>query len=299
MDKQIETEAQVIEPPKVLSEADKWLAEKSSAIDKKAAGYTLFDITDRRTYRDMKQCRANANRDIKAFDEERKEMTRSIEKAVKEFKSHAKDVLLPLQSASDAYNEALKAYEAEGLRAREEELKGRWAEELPDLAENIKWETFHDRFAPEGKWDVYGTTSGKINESFRAAVEQVMSDLTTLRTVSRDEAELAAVLAGYYKTLDLAETVRSARERREAEESVAAQEQERREWEAQQVPTPAPTIELAVTDEGVIAARGPEQEAPAEAERVYTYVVTVPASKLQAFITAMKAIPGVHGTSQK
>lgn len=299
MSDEIQVEATVIDTPAVLSEAQKWLGAKSREIEKKASEYTLFEITSRETYKDMKQCKANANKDIKKFDDERKSMTRSIEQEVKAFKANAKDALRPLQDAVDDYSAAIESYEDAGLAERERELKDRWEQETPDLAQNIYWETFRKKFETVGKWLNFGTPSGRVAKSYDDAIEQTMSDLTTLRTVSRDEAELVAVLTEYYKTLDLAETVRNARERREAEEAVAAQERERKEWEAQQVPTPAPTIEQDVTDEDVIAAGAPEPEVAPESERVYTYVVTVPASKLQEFISAMKAIPGVHGTSQK
>jgi hypothetical protein len=295
-----EVVAETIDPPELMSGADRWLAKARETVSGKVAEYPAMDVHDEESHKWAKRYRAAVRRDISEIDGDRKRVTRETEEAVKRFREGCKDVLDPLTAIDAGYKAALDAYEHGHVQSRDAEMAVRYADECPDLAQLVPWGTLDEKYGKDGKWHLWGTSDAKAWQSVEQACERTMADITTIRSTAQDADEADATIADYCASLDLAGALRSAAERRDRLARVKAAEDERRRWEEEQraareaqaeVPEPKGPAEPA--PEAHVASEPAEPVTPPARDHVY--LVTVPSERMSAFLAAMRALPGVHG----
>lgn len=315
-----EVVAETIDPPELMSGADRWLAKARETVSGKVAEYPAMDVHDEESHKWAKRYRAAVRRDISEIDGDRKRVTRETEEAVKRFREGCKDVLDPLTAIDAGYKAALDAYEHGHVQSRDAEMAVRYADECPDLAQLVPWGTLDEKYGKDGKWHLWGTSDAKAWQSVEQACERTMADITTIRSTAQDADEADATIADYCASLDLAGALRSAAERRDRLARVKAAEDERRRWEEEQ----RAAREAARAEQEALAAQPePEYETPAEPQqhpvaqaeevaeqtptpipataekashRFSVFRVSIPVGSEPEFIRAMKGIPGSHGS---
>jgi hypothetical protein len=315
-----EVKAETIDPPELMSGADRWLARAREKVADKAAEYGAPDVHDDESYKWAKRYRAGLRKDIAEIDGDRKRMTRETEDAVKRFREGCKDVLQPLTALDDAYKSALTEHEQAYIQQRDTEMAARYSSDYPDLAELVPWGTLDAKFGKEGRWHLWGTSDAKAWQSVSEACDRTMADVSTIRTAAQGDEEADATIADYCSTLDLSAALRNAVERRERLARVKAAEDERRRWEEEQ----RAAREAARAEQEALAAQPePEYETPAEPQqhpvaqaeevaeqtptpipataekashRFSVFRVSIPVGSEPEFIRAMKGIPGSHGS---
>ncbi len=294
-----EVKAETIDPPELMSGADRWLAKARETVAGKVTEYPSMDVRDEESHKWAKRYRAAVRRDISEIDSDRKRVTRETEEAVKRFREGCKDVLDPLTEIDARYKAALDSYEQGHVQQRDAEMAARYADECPDLAQLVPWGTLDAKYGKDGKWHLWGTSDAKAWQSVEQACERTMADVTTIRSTAQDADEADATIADYCASLDLAGAFRNAAERRDRLAYIKAAEDERRRWEeGQRSAREDERAEQTPVDAGPAATSVPITSGPAltvDLPTATVFRVTVPMGSESQFIVAMKAIPGVHG----
>lgn len=318
-EKVIEAEAEVIEPPAALAEADRWLAEQRAKVEARAGDFSARRIESAEDYRQSKRERAALRRLISEVDGDRKRMTAAIDDALRGFRDATKGLLSGLADEEAAYKREISAWESRVVQERTAALAARYADEWPDLAEQVPYGLLSERFGAGWKADNYGTSEAAIWKGVEEAAGTVAGEVSTLETMSHvDGVELTEddrrdLMADYLRGLDYAGAQRACVERVRRREAVRRAEEGRRAWEAEQrareaveamdaaeraregAPEPACAPEApAPAQTPARAASGP-QEAHQGPEAVYVYEVRVPESVMPRFLVEMKRI-GTHGS---
>lgn len=308
----IEVTPVAVEPPAVLGDADRWLAEQREKVAARRGDFSAHEIQSAQDYRESKAQRAALRRLIKEVDDGRKAMTSAIDDALRGFRLATKDVLADLTEEEMAYRSEIERWERQIVTDREARIEARYLDEWPDLAEQVPYSRLKAAFGAPWKAGNAGTKEAAIWAGVEEAATRVAEDVETLRAQDMDEGERVEVMADYLRSLDLSAALRAGVERRRQRESVRRAEEERRAWEAEQAARQA-AIDYEAAEAVQEAARATEaraeaapapdaQTAPSAPQAAsespvvaYVYEVTVPAAKLHEFMEAMRAIEGTHG----
>ena len=120
----VDAEATVLDTDiAALSASEEWLAQINERATLLAERYRPHDIADEQDYKDSKRARADANREIGAIEQERKNMTAAIKRAVRDFEAGARRAIEPLSQIVEQYDEKKSAYEERWRTDRQVELK--------------------------------------------------------------------------------------------------------------------------------------------------------------------------------
>lgn len=316
MEKTIDVEAEVIDAPAALTEADRWLAEQRERVEARAKDFEAFDITTPEQYRDAKAQRKALRALIAEVDGDKKRMTKQLRDTLTRFNGEVSAILAGLQAEDAQYKSELGRWERQVVVERDARVEARYRDEYPDLAGQVPYQRLRERYGAEWKADNFGTKEAAIWAKLAEAVEGksgdggIVADLATLRAqthindIALTDEDRADLLAEYLRTLDMASALHMMRQRVERREALRRAEEERRAWEAEQAarqaaieydaaaspePGPAPAP---VAPEGATAASG---QAPVQdREAVYVYEVSVPERVKPDFVATMKRL-GTHG----
>lgn len=299
----IEVQAEVIEPPAVLTDGDKWLAEARSKAATIAAQYQPHDITNEADYKDAKSARAMLRKEIAAIDSDRKSMTSTLENAINRFKAHAAEAIGELTTLEAAYKSNITDYEERWESTRRATLQEEYETYAPDIAlpldgqqtALVPFELLLKRFGTEGKWLNRSTNERAAVEHLRKCIDRVANDIKNINVTEMDDRERVEVKGDYFSTLEFENTMSAMirrRIQRDKTEQLEREQQERIAAEAaarqQEQPQSAPQSTQAATE--------PQEEpqpVPA-AEEVITFIVDVPAASKAAFINFCKQ-NDIHG----
>lgn len=308
----IEVKAEVIEPPAVLTDGDKWLAEARSKAATIAAQYQPHDITNEADYKDAKSARAMLRKEIAAIDSDRKSMTSTLENAINRFKAHAAEAIGELTALESAYKSNITDYEDRWESTRRTTLQEEYETYAPDIAlpldgqqtALVPFELLLKRFGTEGKWLNRSTNERAAVEHLRKCIDRVANDIKNINATEMDDRERVEVKGDYFSTLEFENTMSAMIQRRiqrDKTEQLEREQQEReRQWQEQQEriaaeaaacqqeqPQPAPQPPQTTTE--------PQAEPqPVPAEEVITFIVDVPAASKTAFINFCKQ-NDIHG----
>ena len=318
----IEAEAEVIDAPAALTEADRWLAEQRERVEARARDFGAFDITTPEQYRDAKAQRKALRALIAEVDGDKKRMTKQLRDTLNRFNSEVSGILAGLLEEDAQYKSEIDRWERRVVLDRDARVEARYREEYPDLAAQVPYDRLKSRFGADWKAGNYGTKEAAVWKGVEAACESVAADLSTIGAqthvngVALTDEDRTDLVAEYLRTLDMASALRMTQQRVEQREALRRAEEERRAWEAEQrarqaalemdaetrPPADAPETE----PEPVYAPERPEpvptpKAAPSEPqegaqgrETVYVYEVRVPEGVRRQFVTEMKRL-GTHG----
>ena len=308
----IEVKAEVIEPPAILTDGDKWLAEARSKAATIAAQYQPHDITNEADYKDAKSARAMLRKEIAAIDSDRKSMTSTLENAINRFKAHAAEAIGELTALEAAYKSNITDYEERWESTRRATLQEEYETYASDIAlpldrqqtALVPFELLLKRFGAEGKWLNRSTNERAAVEHLRKCIDRVANDIKNINATEMDDRERVEVKGDYFSTLEFENTMSAMIQRRiqrDKTEQLEREQQEReRQWQEQQERIAA---EAARQQEQPQSAPQPTQAAtePQEepqpaptAEEVITFIVDVPAASKAAFINFCKQ-NDIHG----
>ena len=299
----IEVKAEVIEPPAVLTDGDKWLAEARSKAATIAAQYQPHDITNEADYKDAKSARAMLRKEIAAIDSDRKSMTSTLENAINRFKAHAAEAIGELTALESAYKSNITDYEDRWESTRRTTLQEEYETYAPDIAlpldgqqtALVPFELLLKRFGTEGKWLNRSTNERAAVEHLRKCIDRVANDIKNINATEMDDRERVEVKGDYFSTLEFENTMSAMIQRRiqrdkteqlerEQQERIAAEAAARQQEQQQVAPQPTQT-----------ATEPQEEPQPVPTtEEVITFIVDVPAASKTAFINFCKQ-NDIHG----
>lgn len=299
----IEVKAEVIEPPAVLTDGDKWLAEARSKAATIAAQYQPHDITNEADYKDAKSARAMLRKEIEAIDSDRKSMTSTLENAINRFKAHAAEAIGELTALESAYKSNITDYEDRWESTRRTTLQEEYETYAPDIAlpldgqqtALVPFELLLKRFGTEGKWLNRSTNERAAVEHLRKCIDRVANDIKNINATEMDDRERVEVKGDYFSTLEFENTMSAMIQRRiqrdkteqlerEQQERIAAEAAARQQEQQQVAPQPTQT-----------ATEPQEEPQPVPTtEEVITFIVDVPAASKTAFINFCKQ-NDIHG----
>ena len=308
MEKTIDVEAEVIDAPAALTEADRWLAEQRERVEARAKDFEAFDITTPEQYRDAKAQRKALRALIAEVDGDKKRMTKQLRDTLTRFNGEVSAILAGLQAEDAQYKSELDRWERQVVVERDARIEARYRDEYPDLAGQVPYQRLRERYGADWKADNFGTKEAAIWKGVEQACEAVSADIDSLGAqthvdgVELTEDDRRDLMADYLRTLDQRAAMGACISRVRQREALRRAEEERRAWEAEQAarqaaieydaaaspePTPAPVV-----PEGDTAASG---QAPAQdREAVYVYEVEVPERAKTDFVDTMKRL-GTHG----
>lgn len=314
-----DVEAEVIKPPAVLTEADKWLSATTAKADEIAKQYKPHEITTAQEYKDAKQARAFLRKEIAAIEAERKDQTREIENTLARFKNGAKAAISRLLELDETYKANLDAWDERCIAERKCTLAKEYASYAPDLAEPLEgqdaplvpFSRLEEKYAAEGKWYMRSTSEKAAITDMQKRVEKIAADDHTIDQLDMTDAERTELKAEYFATLDFAQSMSAATRRREERQRAEALERERQErlkWqqeqqaavqEPEQEPMPAAvpeptTPQSAVQPVPVVVVPQAQPTPQPEAATLFILEVEVTPTQKQALISYLKA-QGIHG----
>ncbi len=309
-----EVRPEAIDPPEVITGADRWLAEQRARVAEAAAEYVPHEITSAEDYRQSKRARTQARKAIREVEDARRAQVGAIKDAVRDFESQVRDLLAPLSGVDDAYRSALAEWERMCVESRTQEVAAWYAGTQGDVAAMVPFETIWGHYAHREKWDLYGANLVAIEGEVAEIAEHVIArDLETIGGMGYEPRDAEALRAEYLRTLDLEGSCRRVQALREQRDRMAEVERQRRERMAAEAPRPpedaptepreAPSAPVPPIPGQAPTAEGPAPQAAAERPvgaaatpgRVMVFRVTVPEERAREFVAAMRAIPGVHG----
>ena len=309
----IQVEAEVIEPPAVLTDGDKWLAEARSKAATIAAQYQPHDITNEADYKDAKSARAMLRKEIAAIDSDRKSMTSTLENAINRFKAHAAEAIGELTALEAAYKSNITDYEERWESTRRATLQEEYETYATDIAlpldgqqtALVPFELLLKRFGTEGKWLNRSTNERAAVEHLRKCIDRVANDIKNINATEMDDRERVEVKGDYFSTLEFENTMSAMIQRRiqrDKTEQLEREQQEReRQWQEQQERIAAEAAarqqeqQQAAPQATQTVAETQEEPQPAPtAEEVITFIVDVPAASKTAFINFCKQ-NDIHG----
>lgn len=221
-----------------LSASEEWLAQINERAELLAEQYKPHDITDEQDYKDSKKARADANREIKAIEQERMNMTAAIKRAVREFEDGTKRAIEPLTLIVRQYDEKRDAYETRWTNKRIATIREAYEDFAPDIAlpqegaeeALVPFHRLLGRYGNEKKtgWTLRSVGEAKAIETMQAAVEEIAKAEKTIDSMV-EEAYREGAKARYFRTLDLQATLNEEAEAKAQRERVARLERERQE----------------------------------------------------------------------
>ena len=324
-EKVIEAEAEVIDAPAALTEADRWLAEQREKVEARAADFTAFDVTTAEQYRDAKAQRKALRALIAEVDGDKKRMTKRLRDTLDRFNREASGILAGLLEEDAQYKSEIERWERRVVLDRDARVEARYREEYPDLAAQVPYDRLRERFGDGWKAGNYGTKEAAVWKGVEEACASVAADLSTVGSqthvngVALTEEDRTDLVAEYLRTLDMPSALRMTRQRVEQREALRRAEEERRAWEAEQRARQA-ALEMDAEGGPVSEPReapaepasAPERPAPvptpgdgdtepesapqrpATCEATYVFEVRVPESVMPRFLVEMKRL-GTHG----
>lgn len=309
----IEVQAEVIEPPAILTDGDKWLAEARGKAATIAAQYQPHDITNEADYKDAKSARAMLRKEIAAIDSDRKSMTSTLENAINRFKAHAAEAIGELTALEAAYKSNITDYEDRWESTRRTTLQEEYETYAPDIAlpldgqqtALVPFELLLKRFGTEGKWLNRSTNERAAVEHLRKCIDRVANDIKNINATEMDDRERVEVKGDYFSTLEFENTMSAMIQRRiqrDKTEQLEREQQEReRQWQEQQERIAAEAAarqqeqQQAATQPAPTATEPQTEPQPTPtAEEVITFIVDVPAASKAAFINFCKQ-NDIHG----
>lgn len=315
-EKVIEAEAEVIDAPAALTEADRWLAEQREKVEARAADFTAFDVTTAEQYRDAKAHRKALRALIAEVDGDKRRMTKRLRETLDRFNSEVGGILGGLKDEDARYKEEIDRWERRVVFERDARVEVRYREEYPDIAAQVPYGLLRGRYGAEWKADNYGTSEAAVWRGVEAARDNVAGGLSTIGAqthvngVELTEDDRRDLVAEYLRTLDMASSLRACQMRVERREALRRAEQaahqaaidldaeggpvsEPRETPAEPAPAPA---EAAPAPEARPATTEPESapQRPVSCEATYVFEVRVPESVMPRFLVEMKRL-GTHG----
>lgn len=303
-------QAEVIDTPAQMSGAQAWLSDKAGRVTELAETYTPFDIKSEREYQDAKRQRAGLRSEISSIDAERKDMTRSIEKAVKDFKAGAKDLLAPLTDADEGYKARMAEWDELRVSQRREHLEQSYLEFAPQLAPLVPFDRLCERFAAEGKWFTRSKSEAEDERSMRHAVSAIADDEKQIDMWQLDAGDKEAMKAEYFNTLDLHAAAVKAQTLREQRANVRALEEQRAAEAAEAARVaeqePASDVMTPIMRKGVetmnrvMAANAEREGREAAAPEKYEYLIKVRLDAVEyATLIGFLKQQGIKGTISK
>lgn len=229
----IEAEATIIEADvAALSASEEWLARINERAAKFAEQFRPHDIVGDQDYKASKKARANANAEINAIDQERKNMTAAIKRAVQDFEAGTKLAMEPLTKIVEQYDEKNHAYEKKWRADREAELAQEYEDMAPFLVPLVPFPRVMEKYGSQkGKGWLNRTTGVEAAKDMLAeAVKEIAQAEKTIDSMV-EEAYREGAKARYFRTLDLQATLNEEAEAKAQRERVARLEQERAERE--------------------------------------------------------------------
>lgn len=221
-----------------LSASQEWLAQINERAELLAEQYKPHDITGEQDYKDSKKARADANREIKAIEQERMNMTAAIKRAVREFEDGTKRAIEPLTLIVRQYDEKRDAYETRWTNERIAAIREAYEDFAPDIAlpqegaeeALVPFHRLLGRYGNEKKtgWTLRSVGEAKAIEAMQAAVEEIARAEKTIDSMV-EEAYREGAKARYFRTLDLQATLNEEAEAKAQRERVARLERERQE----------------------------------------------------------------------
>lgn len=301
----VEAEATPIEPPALLSDADRWLAQKREEVAGLAEQYVPHEITSGEDYRQSKRDRASANKAIKAITGERTKKLSALKKAINDFEFEVRELLDPLNGVDKAYKAEIEAWERMVIESRTQEVEAWYAETQGDVAQMVPFKAIWDRYSADGKWGSYGANVEQIKSDVYERVGAIEGDWATIDASPYDADEKAAIKASYCKSLDVGAAMREAQEARERRERIAqveaerkrrAEEAERAMREAQEAEEARARAERQAQARQEVPQPAPQPEPqPAPGPQLVQFVANVEQPKLDGLLAYCKS-HDIHGS---
>lgn len=301
-DEEIEAVAEPIDPPALLGEAGRWLAEGRARVAQIANEYSPRPVSKPGEYQQEKRERSALRKEIKAIEDERRDMTRAVKEAIRAFEAGSRDMLAPLSDLDAGYKAAIDEWDAKCDALRRERLEEAYAEYAPDLVPLVPFDRLSETFSGDGKWYLRSTDEGKALMSLRSCVAAVAKGEQTIASLDwlTDE-ERADLKAEYFSTLDLSQSLRSAQQRAEQRRRVDELEQARAAREAA-VAAPQPEPEPQPVTEQPEATAAPAPAAPTAPEgdgrREYRFILRLNDDELGQLMAALREL-GLHGRRER
>ena len=299
----IEVQAEVIEPPAILTDGDKWLAEARGKAATIAAQYQPHDITNEADYKDAKSARAMHRKEIVAIDSDRKSMTSTLENAINRFKAHAAEAIGELTALEAAYKSNITDYEERWESTRRATLQEEYETYAPDIAlpldgqqtALVPFELLLKRFGGEGKWLNRSTNERAAVEHLRKCIDRVANDIKNINATEMDDRERVEVKGDYFSTLEFENTMSAMIQRRIQRDKTEQLEREQQERIAAEAAARQQEQQQAAPQATHAATEPQEEPQPVPtAEEVITFIVDVPAASKAAFINFCKQ-NDIHG----
>lgn len=236
MDDVQEVEATPIEDElSVLPEADRWLSDATTKAASIASEYKPHPIRDGSDYKMSKQARTMARGEIAKLDAERKSMTKTIEDAIRDFRTRANVAMEPLRGIDSEYKQYLDEWDQMLLEQKRSDILEAYEELAPGMVDLLTPDRLWDTFAKPRKWVNKGTNVEAAKQDMTKVVEGISNGYQSLDAVQcSSEEERDQLRADYFETLDVGTALRNHREREERLDAVRAHEQAQREWEKEQ-----------------------------------------------------------------
>lgn len=220
----LEVEAQVIETPRVLGDADVWLSAATGKVEAMVTSgdFEPFPITSEDDYKQAKRTRTALNARINEIETERKSMTRAIEEAVKAFKDGAKSALEPLTEREGAFKAELATWDEGRQQRKRAELQEVYEDFAGELASMVSFDLIEEHYAKAGKWYLRSTSSAAAISDLQNAIQAVHGNLTTLDGMPYPADRKSRIRAKFLLSLDMAGAIAEERAEFEAAEAEAA-----------------------------------------------------------------------------
>lgn len=206
---------------KAITGSDAWIADITTRAARVASTYRPHEIVDDADFKRSTADRASARRELKAIDDDRKDKTRVLKEAIRDFESRTKEATEPLRAIDDGYKAELDAYKDKLVEARLAKMREAW--EATDAARSVPFDTLQTRYAVSEGWRQKALSDKKALGFVEAHAKEVKGALATIEALPaelKDDARLS-----YVKTLDLTGSMATAQRRAKAiAEARAAEE---------------------------------------------------------------------------
>ena len=223
-----------------LSASEEWLAQVRERAELAAERFRPHPVKTEAEYKESKRERADANREIRSINQQRKDMTSALKGAIRKFEEGCKVAIEPLDAIVEGYDRENDAYLTAWRTERELELAHEYAEIAPDLVPLVPFQAILERYGCEkgSAWMNRTTNVEAAKDMLASAVEGIAEGERSIEELA-DAEDVEALKARYFDTLDLQATLTEARRAKEQRERVRQLEEARREREeAMRAPEP-------------------------------------------------------------
>ena len=208
-----------------MGDAAKWLSGARAEALSAASEHVPHPIRDDADYKASKKARAQANAEYKRLDDERKSLTRDVDKAIKAFKASASEALSPLTDVDSGYRRYIDEWEAKCLREKTAEIKAAYEEFAPDLVPFVSFARVWNMWAAKGKWANRTTPTPKAIADMQEKVEAIAKGYRAIDEVDGlSDSERRAVKVAYFDCLDVGQALARVRRDRDVQEAVGVLE---------------------------------------------------------------------------